>query len=271
MKVQIIGLFFPNTRRGASKKFRAFCAALAAVTFCTSITLWPDAAHASPDLGSMGSPVAAFALSSRKPWWGDIPREAGEVVESWSPDAARSHGSIIYLQDIHTHPQAQRHLEQIVGALHDRLGVRFFALEGWDGSCEIQRYSVFQNRPGLRDALNRLRDVGIFTGPETFGVLHPTSVELWGVEQGSLYREQLDWYRHSAQERAATLEALRPVEEALRHAEEKLLPPALTDAGTPACLHWRQFEKHRVELKARLRTSPGRSKHRKGTASFLRP
>ena len=62
-----------------------------------------------------------------------VPSDWGHVTDTWQPDGHPPKGFIVHLQDLHTHPQAQAHLSELIGYLHEQYGLDLVALEGAEG------------------------------------------------------------------------------------------------------------------------------------------
>jgi len=147
-------------------------------------TAWsqPPAAHAPVATAPSTQPLASLVT---------IPEHLGEVVEAWQPPDRAPAAVVFHLQDLHTHPEAQRHIAELIGHLHNQLGISLVAVEGADGELDIRRFLRVPD-PSTREPVARLFvQEGLFTGAEYRAILHPDDVALWGAEDRGVYLEHL--------------------------------------------------------------------------------
>lgn len=143
----------------------------------------------------------------------------------------RSVPSIILIQDVHKHPEVQSHIASLIVSGYERWGASKVFLEGAVSRVDM---TVFHRLPDItRTAmLGRLVLSGDLSGPETAAVMimekewrnPPVSpFELVGMEQGKLYRENLQAFKNVVTQRDAALYELNRI----RHLQESLpIPPS---------------------------------------------
>ena len=161
-----------------------------------------------------------------------VPDSLGYVEEVWQPHDRAPDGVIIHIQDLHTHPEAQEHIADLLGYLHETYGLSLVTLEGAADLCDPSFFSAFP-LPDIVARISRLFvEHGLFTGAEHYAITHPGRVTLWGVEDAATYLAHLTAYQEGAvvsAEAHATLAALR------RHLEpmiRRLFPAALRRLAT---------------------------------------
>lgn len=136
-----------------------------------------------------------------------IPSQLGEVVERFNPepDGTRRQRLVIHLQDLHAHEGAQRVLGELVDALRTSTQVSLVGLEGGVGPGDTGFFSAFPEEETNHLLAELFLKKGLFTGPVHYGVTHSGSVRLYGVEDGSVYREHVSVYQevHAKKTKAA--------------------------------------------------------------------
>lgn len=159
------------------------------MTMSLMVSTMPRSSAAAPEARDVASPSPGAIR---------IPSAWGEVTDAWQPASGRARGLVVYVQDIHAHPEAQRHLAELIGYLRDAVGIRLVAVEGAAGPCDT---AIFSNGPDAarRQQLARIfLEHDLFTGPEYYAVTHPDRIALWGIEDGDLYQRHLAAYRRHA-------------------------------------------------------------------------
>ena len=156
-----------------------------------------------------------------------MPEEWGYVVETWTPTDQRPAGLVIHLQDLHVHPEAQANLSQLIGHLHDRLGIQLVGVEGAEGFCETQLYASLPDPPSTERIARLFRQEGLLTGAEYYAITHPEAVTLWGIEDEALYLNHLSTYQEGAAQRAQAEATIGKLREMLQPLTKRWYPRAL--------------------------------------------
>lgn len=170
---------------------RLLCAVVALVFMLTSVPLpqvWAATTSTQPpqlDLHQLD--LKAFS----------VPAEWGYVTQVWQPQDHPPRGLIVHLQDLHTHAQAQQHVSELIGFVHEHYGLDLVALEGAGGLCDTSLYSDFPNPASTEKIAKLFLREGLFTGAEYYSVTHPKTVMLWGVEDESLYLKHLNVHQRN--------------------------------------------------------------------------
>ena len=140
-----------------------------------------------------------------------IPDELGYLLDTWQPEDGRPEGFVVHLQDLHTQPEAQGHIAELIGRLHEHLGIRLVAVEGAEGLCDTELYASLPDPPSTARISTLFLHESLFTGSEHYAITHPGRVTLWGIEDATTYREQFQAYHEGQQhhhEIAATVSEL---------------------------------------------------------------
>src|SRR3989338_1013545 len=156
-----------------------------------------------------------------------VPEEWGYVMETWTPTDQRPAGLVIHLQDLHVHPEAQANLSQLIGHLHDRLGIQLVGVEGAEGFCETQLYASLPDPPSTERIARLFRQEGLLTGAEYYAITHPEAVTLWGIEDEALYLNHLSTYQEGAAQRAQAEATIGKLREMLQPLTKRWYPRAL--------------------------------------------
>ena len=156
-----------------------------------------------------------------------LPEDLGTVEEIWKPTDHIPTGLVIHIQDLHTQPEAQRHLSELIGYLHEQLGIQLVALEGAEGLCDTTPYSDFPD-PTINERIARLfLQEGLFTGSEYYAITHPGQVTLWGAEDEPTYLQHLQTYQQGAQSSAQAKATLQQLQNVLKPLQTQLYPKTL--------------------------------------------
>lgn len=104
---------------------------------------------------------------------------------------------VIYLQDAHCNYSCQKSIESIIGHFYDRYGIDVAALEGGAGNYN---FSIFTSIPDI-EIRERVADYfvreGRVTGAELYAIINPGNITVKGLEDPTLYEENLTVYRES--------------------------------------------------------------------------
>lgn len=166
--------------------------------FTASLFLFQTAAWSAPDLPLSFQTVSAPSVSSG-PLFArlEIPEAFGTITETFLPGDSENESAIIHIQDAHAHPQAQRHIEALLGELARTQAIRAIAVEGAFGRIETSALRLFDT-PSLNEAMGEyLVDIGELTGAELFGLKQQgQEIPILGVEEGDLYQKSYEIFRN---------------------------------------------------------------------------
>ena len=208
------------------RRLRAFCCALAFIIASSSV----------PPTALAASRVSAFSSMSDRPTLDlaqldlasiTVPEEAGWVVETWQPVEQVPKALVVHIQDLHTHPVAQRHLSELIGYIHAQLGLQLVALEAAEGLCDTMLYSDFPDPPSTKRLATLFLQEGLFTGAEHYAITNPGQVTLWAVEDDTLYRQHLATYQQGAKQQTEAEPILKRLREHLMPLRNTFYPRAL--------------------------------------------
>jgi len=155
----------------------------------------------------------------------EIPESMGSVTERFL-----SEPRIIYIQDAHAHPEAQRNIQAILEHLASKGRIQQVAVEGAAGKIDPGVFDFF-SLPEVNLALaEELVDMGELTGAELFSLKQKSpSVPLYGVEDMDLYSQSFLLFRQIKSRKAEIYEALSRYQKKLEQNEIKRFNPDLRD------------------------------------------
>ncbi|MBN1587160.1 MAG: FAD-binding protein, partial [Candidatus Omnitrophica bacterium] len=156
----------------------------------------------------------------------DLPAELGRVVERQIfPGSSQV---VVYIQDVHAHPEAQENIAQILKYLNQAHGVKQVALEGSAGPILTFFFSSIPDGGVRQRWAEQALNQAIITGPEKASIAWQLPLDLYGVENREQYIEDYLYFRqmHTVPaEWVADMEALSAQVEAIQ--EATLSPKAL--------------------------------------------
>ncbi len=162
--------------------------------------------------------------------YGDI----GDHYVSPNPNAPL----VIHIQDAHGIKDAQQNISSMMGALQVSRGVNLVGVEGAAGTFNLAPYRGYPAQV-VKDVADFFLDRGLIVGSEYAGLTLPKSLTLYGVEQGSLYAENVTALRESYAARSETRSAVDRLQGAAQNLKQKIYSPALLE-----------YDKHLTAYKA---------------------
>lgn len=135
---------------------------------------------------------------------------------------------VIHLQDAHGIEDAQRNLSTLVGRWAAANPGAPVALEGATGAIDVDRLRNFPNRAMTVDIAEFLLRRGLIAGPEHAALTLERAPALWGAEENSLYRQNIDALKAS-RDAAGTPARWRRFQETVHRLEERFASPSLRE------------------------------------------
>jgi len=125
-----------------------------------------------------------------------IPQELGKVVEVYqNPDHDNSR-LIVYIQDLHTNPEATLNLAGILEILVRDYNLGLVCSEGADGVVDTSSVSSFPD-PEVRKKVARLFvDSGELTGEEYLSITKYPDLPIWGIENKDIYFKNIEEFNN---------------------------------------------------------------------------
>jgi len=108
-------------------------------------------------------------------------------------------GTIILVQDIHRHAEAQKNISSFIAALAREGKADLVALEGAFGPVDLSRFAAYPDKSTIAAVADYLRDDGALSGAaEALITLGPSAPEGVGVDDATSYAANVAAYRAGA-------------------------------------------------------------------------
>lgn len=156
-----------------------------------------------------------------------LPEAFGTIRELYQ---GKKKKTIIHIQDSHAHFEAQTNISNIIEFLNNHyLGeqLQVVGIEGAKGTVDLSLMKSVKDIPLRKQAADFFMEQGYLTGPEYFALGEDVRTEVFGVEEGPLYFENLNYFQQAIQISKETLPALEKLEFSLNQLKEKMYPPKL--------------------------------------------
>ncbi|MBN1586549.1 MAG: hypothetical protein JW937_03865, partial [Candidatus Omnitrophica bacterium] len=126
----------------------------------------------------------------------------GRIVESQTFE--NSPYTIVHIQDLHAHAEAQENIARILHSLYKEYGIRQVALEGSEGPVYSFFFSTFPDDEVRVRWAEQALDQAVITGPEKVAIADQLPLELYGVEDRAEYVRDFLFFQqvHTAPEEA---------------------------------------------------------------------
>ncbi|MFA5085883.1 MAG: hypothetical protein WC482_05920 [Candidatus Omnitrophota bacterium] len=141
---------------------------------------------------STGSPVPLKNLNVST---FTLPRELGYIQES--AEIPNSHRIVIHIQDAHCNYAAQKSINGILDYLANEYGMSAVNCEGASEGYDLSPFTAIPEKDIREKTADFFVREGIVSAAEYYAANNPQKVNLWGVEDPSLYLENLKVYRDS--------------------------------------------------------------------------
>jgi len=167
------------------------------------------------------------ALSEEAPI--SIPSELGRIEmrhTSKIPEAPQ----VVLIQDAHSHYEAQRSLAEILRRLVLAHGLKLVLVEGGVGDVDLSylREGVPQDRAG--EVAETFLKAGKISGEEFLDLtLENDEIRLWGLEDPSLYRQNIEAYLNFFKVQRQALEEVSPLKAKALELRTKHYPAELLE------------------------------------------
>lgn len=148
-----------------------------------------------------------------------VPLRFGEITEVIKGSNGKT---IIHIQDAHCDYGAQMSIDGIINYLTGTYNnVRLVSLEGGKGGYDLSMLTGIENVDTRKKVADYFVKDGVVSGPEYFAINNPGKVELFGIEDEILYRENLAAYRNSLPDKSEADKCLNALSNALTNLKMK--------------------------------------------------
>ncbi|MFA6079795.1 MAG: hypothetical protein WC779_08635, partial [Candidatus Omnitrophota bacterium] len=125
-----------------------------------------------------------------------MPKSLGTVRDSFRIPGDKEQ-IVFHIQDAHCNYAAQKKISEIIEYLNKNYGAKIVNLEGGADSYDISIFTDIADKDMRYKASDKFVKDGLVNGAEYFAVNNPEKIELWGIDDPSLYLENLRTYRES--------------------------------------------------------------------------
>jgi hypothetical protein len=147
------------------------------------------------------------------------------VVRGARPAASPDGKTVVLVQDIHAHAEAQRNIGALIAALAAPRAIEMVGLEGAFGFLDYGPCRRFPARPAVELAADDMLARGDIAGPVHRALLAgPGAPPYWGVDDAALHARNAAAYRRAKQGDAAARAAWTRERAAWRAGEERVNP-----------------------------------------------
>ncbi len=157
-------------------------------------------------------------------------------MDSWIPEK-RAFPEYVLIQDIHRHPEVQANIAAILLAAYHRWGIREVFVEG------LYAHEVAERPTGTETSLREAMRAGQLSGAEAANALSGNDLNLCGLEDPRLYRENMQAFDQVRNQTAGALRELKTLQ---------MMQRAFDVSGTRDSLD----HLDEMELMVRLRIKP---------------
>lgn len=174
-----------------------------------------------------------------------VPAELGYVVERHEPAAAASSRPIIvHIQEAHSNYEAQQHLVGILERLIERCALKLILVEGGEGDVSLAYLRGYGPLEHRKQVAEEYLKAGVLSAEEYLDIVSDSPLILWGVEEDTLYQQNV-----AAFVEADSLQAsLKPVLALVRESAEALTPRLFSAALLELEEQAKAFEQGTLDL-----------------------
>jgi hypothetical protein len=194
-------------------------AGFAACAFLLTGLPRPPSQAAEPPVSAGSLPAQLAAV--------EIPASIGSVEKIVQGDTSRT---VILIQDAHSIPQAQFHIQKLIEHFLKTYGVTTVALEGAPFSpLDAQVFQSYPDPLALRKSLKSVHDRGELAGGTAAAIFNAAG-RYYGLEKWPLYEEALNLYLLASDSSGKILADLEAKEKSLDAQKKAVYPEAVFEA-----------------------------------------
>lgn len=131
----------------------------------------------------------SYAVPTKRPLTINIPPEIGSIHESYSGSSDKF---VIYLQDAHSHPEAQWNNYGILESMSKQFPIDTIFVEGTTGLVDTTPYLNLPDYEITLKTAEELLNQGYITGEEYFSLAARKNKVITGIESPALYKENIN-------------------------------------------------------------------------------
>ncbi|MBI3315451.1 MAG: hypothetical protein HYZ87_00540, partial [Candidatus Omnitrophica bacterium] len=164
-----------------------------------------------------------------------IPNDAGLARKVVARGAAED--VIINIQDAHSKLGAQESITKILDNLVKNYDLNLIALEGASDLVDTSLVQSFPIAEVRKQTGEYLLKEGKISAGEFYSMIAESPVTLYGVDDASLYRENLEVFKGLIEKKTGIRKELKGLNKALRALETKVYPQSILELSSKKLLH----------------------------------
>jgi isocitrate lyase len=134
---------------------------------------------------------------------------------------------VIHIQDVHGAYDAQKNMAGMIKGLVEERGVPLIGLEGAEGAFDLENFKAPPESGVNQDLADYFLKEDYIGGAEYVGLTTEKSPMFWGIEQGEIYKQNVQAIHASSEKREEAQEYLQSLEKALKPLKEKIYSEGL--------------------------------------------
>ena len=122
-----------------------------------------------------------------------VSTEYGKITSSRD---SNSDITVINIQDLHCHPQTQRNISKIIAEIAEKYNLKKIYVEGGYGDIDTGWLNSVKDENIRKQVVEKLLNEGILTGSEYYKLTNDTEVELKGIDEEQIHKDnvrRLSW------------------------------------------------------------------------------
>ena len=158
----------------------------------------------------------------------EIPEASGTIQDRFVPPGIPQYPLVIYIQDAHAQPEAQRSIANMLNHLGNQNQINGVALESGFGPLTPEILKLLPSQTANLAMANDLVEKGELSGAELFAVNHAApSVRFHGIDDPRLYKQSYDLFRQLKEKKPEAERVLSVYDEIVRRVSKARLNPEL--------------------------------------------
>ena len=118
----------------------------------------------------------------------NIDNNYGKITSSKD---AKSNITVVNIQDLHCHPQTQRNISKIISQIANNYNLKKIYVEGGYGNIDTNWLNSIKNENVKKQIIEKLLEDGILTGSEYYKLTHNSNIELKGIDEERIHKENI--------------------------------------------------------------------------------
>jgi len=121
-----------------------------------------------------------------------IPSEIGRVIEVYQAQEPDAKGLVVHIQDLHTNPEAEYNLANILEILLRDYNMGMVCSEGATGIIDTSKVSRFPDVQAREKVSRIFVNAGELTGEEYLSITKYPDMPIWGIEDKDIYLKNIE-------------------------------------------------------------------------------